>query len=116
MRRTTSIGSALCVLLVFIACGSDNSTNNDREPVADDSANNDEPAADNGASDDQTPASGGAVDITSALFTNLDASCASYANAYFSSVKDVQNGLSFDGDLTILLLPYRHRARATRFP
>lgn len=105
MRRTTSIGSALCVLLlVFIACGSDNSTNNDREPVADDSANNDEPAADNGASDDQTPASGGAVDITSALFTNLDASCASYANAYFSSVKDVQNGLSFDGDLTITVV------------
>jgi len=107
MYKATSIGSALCALLLLalIACGSDSGNNSDRETVVDGSANNDEPAVDDGANDDEAPAvDGGPVDLSNALFTNLDASCASYANAYFSSVKDVQNGLSFDGDLTITVV------------
>ena len=95
MRASTLLGIVLCMFLAFIACSSDSSVKNEQEPAAPDGdANNEqEPVAD-----------GGAVDITGALFTNLDANCATYANAYASSVRDVQSGSSFAGDLTITVV------------
>ena len=43
----------------------------------------------------------GDIDITDAIFTRRDGSCADYASMYVSDVKDVQSGTSFAGDLTI---------------
>jgi len=105
MHKTKFIGSTLCALLLlgFSACGSDSSTKDDADPIADGSV--EDGNGDNGTSGEQEPADGGGpVDITNALFSSAAGSCASYANAYFSAVKDVQRGLSFDGDLTITVV------------
>jgi hypothetical protein len=105
MHKTKFIGSTLCALLLlaFVACGSDSSTKDDPDPIADGSV--EDGNVDNGTNGEQEPVDGGGpVDITNALFSSAAGSCASYANSYFSAVKDVQRGLSFDGDLTITVV------------
>jgi hypothetical protein len=74
--------------VVALGCGDGSSGPNDAGP--DDTG----PAPT--ATGDDAP-----VDITDALFTRRDASCAAYADEYSSQVDDVQRGRSFSGALTI---------------
>lgn len=83
MRHTLSPAAALLLALIplLVACSDDGGGENG---VAD-------PA--NGA--------GETIDITDALFTTRAGSCAFYANSYVSDVRDVQNEVSFSGNLVV---------------
>ncbi|SMF80005.1 YHYH protein [Pseudobacteriovorax antillogorgiicola] len=61
---------------------------------------------DDDSSDDTGNGGGGSgttTDITDAIFTARDSSCADYVGTYTSSVTDVNNSTSFNGELTIAL-------------
>lgn len=47
------------------------------------------------------PGNGSPIDITDAIFSNLSANCADYAESYTSSATDVGRSLTFNGDLVI---------------
>ena len=112
---------SICLLLLAISgCGSDSSSApTNQQPVVDDEQPDiDDDDDDNGEQpdlddehpddddqpdlDDEQPDAAD-NDITDAIFTRREGSCADYAAMYVSDVMDVQRGTSFAGDLTITL-------------
>jgi hypothetical protein len=82
---------ALVAALLFVlsACSDDKST------TADPGSNS--PVGDTDDADDDQAG----IDITDALFTNLEGSCSAYVNSYVSNVMDLQRGTAFAGALSI---------------
>jgi len=83
MRRIISPAAALLLALIpfSVACSDD--------------------AAGGKGGIDPADTAGEAIDITDVLFISRAGSCAFYANSYVSDVRDVQNEVSFAGDLVI---------------
>ena len=52
-------------------------------------------------SEDKTETDAKVIDITSAIFTERSADCASYANSYEASVLDIQESVMFEADVLI---------------
>ena len=83
------------LLLIVGACGSKSSGTGSEDPAR-------VPTDQQGTSDETAgSAETAGIDITDAIFTARDGSCAAYADMYVSAVADVQRGASFAGSLTI---------------
>jgi hypothetical protein len=97
----TTLKASVFISLALAGCGGTSGDVDSGAPRVDSGA-----PADSGTPADSGPqvdsGASGATDITNAIFTERSADCADYAQSYMASVRDIQRGVAFEGNVEIV--------------